>query len=54
MILEMAVRDVKPGRASAFEAALQEARALIEASEGFQKMELRSCIETANRYLLLV
>lgn len=54
MILEMAVLNVKPGRASEFEAAMQQARALIEASEGFQKMELRSCVERANRYLLLV
>ena len=54
MILEMAVLDVKPGRAPAFEEAMRKARGLIEASDGFQKMELRSCVETENRYLLLV
>jgi heme-degrading monooxygenase HmoA len=54
MILEMAVLNVKPGRASAFEAAMQDARALIAASDGFEKMELRPCIETKSRYLLLV
>lgn len=54
MILELAVLDVKPGRASAFEEAMQSARALIAASDGFEKMELRPCIETQNRYLLLV
>ena len=54
MILEMAVLNVKPGRASAFETAMQEARALIEVSDGYRNMELRPCIDTANRYLLLV
>jgi len=54
MILEMAVLNIKPGRASAFEEAMREARTLIEASDGFQRMELRSCVEAENRYLLLV
>jgi heme-degrading monooxygenase HmoA len=54
MILEMAVLNVKPGTAAAFENALRNARRLIEASDGFQKMEVRPCLETQNRYLLLV
>ncbi len=54
MILEMAVLNVKPGSALAFESAMRKARALIEASDGFQKMEVRPCVETENRYLLLV
>jgi heme-degrading monooxygenase HmoA len=54
MILEMAVLNVKPGTAPAFENALRNARRLIEASDGFQKMEVRPCLETQNRYLLLV
>jgi heme-degrading monooxygenase HmoA len=54
MILEMAVLNIKPGSASAFEEAVRKARTLIEASDGFQRMELRSCVETENRYLLLV
>lgn len=54
MILEMAVLNIKPGSASAFEEAMREARTLIEASDGFQRMELRSCVEAENRYLLLV
>ena len=54
MILEHAVLNVKKGQSVAFEAALAKARPLIEASEGFQKMEVRPCVETKDRYLLLV
>ncbi len=54
MILEMAVLSIKPGSASAFEEAMSKARHLIEATKGFQRMELRPCVETKNRYLLLV
>ena len=54
MILEHAVLNIKKGQSTAFEAALAKARALIEASEGFQKMEVRPCVETKDRYLLLV
>ena len=54
MILEHAVLNVKKGQSAAFEAALKNARHLIEATEGFQKMEVRPCVETKDRYLLLV
>ena len=54
MILEMAVLNVKPREADAFEAAMREAKPLIEATGGFQKMEVRPSVETADRYLLLV
>lgn len=54
MILESAILDVRSGEAEAFEAAFAEARPLIEASEGFEGLELRRCLEAPNRYLLLV
>ena len=54
MILESAILDVKPGQQQAFEAALQEARPLIAATPGFVSIAVRRCIETPNRYLLLV
>jgi len=54
MILEVAVLNVKPGEAAAFEAAMARARPLIEASEGFEGLEVRPCLEDSNRYLLLV
>ncbi len=54
MILEAAILSVKPGQTEAFEAAMAAARPLIAASEGFQGLEVRPCIEDPNRYLLLV
>lgn len=54
MVLEVAVLDVRPGEAEAFEAAFAVAQRILAASPGYQKHELRCCIETRNRYLLLV
>ena len=54
MILEHAILNIKKGQSSAFEAAMKKARPLIEATEGFQKMEVRPCVESKDRYLLLV
>jgi heme-degrading monooxygenase HmoA len=54
MILESALLDVKPGEEAAFEAAIKEARPLIAATPGFRSIEVRRCLETPNRYLLLV
>jgi heme-degrading monooxygenase HmoA len=54
MILEHAVLDVRPGEREAFEAAFRGATALIAATPGFGGLELRRCLETDGRYLLLV
>lgn len=54
MVLEVAVLDVKPGLGAAYEAAFAEAQAIIAASPGYQRHELRRCLEKADRYLLLV
>ena len=54
MILEHAILNIKPGQSKEFEAAMAKARPLIEATPGFQKMEVRACVETKDRYLLLV
>jgi heme-degrading monooxygenase HmoA len=54
MILEVAVLNVRPGQSAAFEAAMSEARPLIAATPGFQRIEVRPCVETPDRYLLLV
>ncbi len=54
MILETAILSVKPGQGAAFETAMIEARSLIAASAGFRGIEVRPCVETADRYLLLV
>ena len=54
MILEHAVLNVKTGQTKDFESAMDRVRPLIESTPGFQKMELRRCVETKGRYLLLV
>ena len=54
MVLEVAILDVRPGESPAFEAAFREAQQLIAASPGYQRHELRRCLEAADRYLLLV
>jgi len=54
MILEAATLDVKSGQEAAFEAAMREARPLIEATPGFQGIEVRPCLEKTGRYLLAV
>jgi heme-degrading monooxygenase HmoA len=54
MILETAILNVRPGQEADFETAIRKARPLIVATPGFVSIELRRCIETPNRYLLLV
>ena len=54
MILEVAQLDVIAGREAEFEAAFTQARPIIASMPGFVSLELQRCIETANRYVLLV
>lgn len=54
MILEVAHLDVKAGQEDAFEVAFSEAKNMIATMPGFVSLELQRCIETTNRYLLLV
>ena len=54
MILEMGVLNVKPGQSSDFEAAFSNALPIIKASPGFVSLDLNKCIETPDRYLLVV
>jgi heme-degrading monooxygenase HmoA len=54
MILEMAVLNVLPGESPEFEAAFAEAKAIIAATPGFDHLELQRCLETPDRYVLLV
>jgi heme-degrading monooxygenase HmoA len=54
VILEVASLDVRPGQGEAFEAAFHEAQQIIASTPGYQRHELRRCIEKADRYLLLV
>ena len=54
MILEMAVLQVKPGRASEFEEAFKTAEPIIAESAGHVAHELHRCVEDPDRFLLLV
>ncbi|NJL87150.1 MAG: antibiotic biosynthesis monooxygenase [Leptolyngbyaceae cyanobacterium SM1_1_3] len=54
MILEVAILNVKPGLTSEFEAAFATAAAIIASSPGYLSHELQRCLETTNRYILLV
>ena len=54
MILEVAILDVKPNMAAEFEAVFKTASAIISSMPGYISHELQRCIETMNRYILLV
>jgi len=54
MILETAVLQVKPGLSKSFEASFKEASRIIARMKGYIGHELQRCIETHDRYLLLV
>ncbi len=54
MILEVAILDVKETLCKEFEAAFTEATPLITSMPGYINHELNKCIETPQRYLLLV
>ena len=53
-VLEVAILDVRPGASASFEAAFREAQAILVAMPGHRRHELRRCIESSSRYLLLV
>ncbi len=54
MILEVAHLDVIPEKTREFEHAFQQAAPWIAATDGYICHELRRCIETPQRYVLLV
>lgn len=54
MILEIAQLQVKPGEASAFEAAFAQAQAIIASMGGYHGHELQRCLENDHHYMLLV
>lgn len=54
MITEHAILQVKPGQSQAFALAMREAIPLISATTGFRGIEVRPCLETPDRFLLLV
>lgn len=53
-VLEVAVLDVRPGEAEAFREAFAKAESIIASAAGFEGLELRRCVESDHRFLLLV
>src|SRR5947208_8226850 len=54
MILEMAILNVRVGLEREFEAAFAQASLIIAPTPGYISHQLQRCIETSNRYALLV
>jgi heme-degrading monooxygenase HmoA len=54
VILEVAVLDVRAGEGERFERAFQRAEPLVAAAAGYRRHELRRCVESSTRYLLLI
>jgi heme-degrading monooxygenase HmoA len=54
MILEVAILNVRPGRAAEFEQAFQQAQRIISSMPGYVSHELQRCLEVESKYVLLV
>jgi heme-degrading monooxygenase HmoA len=54
MILELAILNVRPGRAAEFEHAFRDAQRIISSMPGYISHELQRCLEVENKYALLV
>lgn len=54
MVLEVAILNVRNGMGAEFEAAFVQAQAIISGIPGYISHDLRRCLETADRYILLV
>ena len=54
MIVEHAIVTIRPGSEADFEADFEQARLVIATSKGFGSLNLSRCIETPEKYLLLV
>lgn len=54
MILEVALLTVRAGESAAFERAFAQAQDIIASMPGHLSHELRRCLETPDKYLLLV
>jgi heme-degrading monooxygenase HmoA len=54
MILEVVILNVRPGQESSFEKDFVTASQYISSVAGYLSHELQRCLETTNRYILLV
>jgi len=54
LILELAILNVRPGTAPAFEEAFREASKIISLMPGYVSHQLQRCLEKENQYVLLI
>ncbi len=54
MILEVAILNVKTGKATEFEKAFKQAEKIIQQNKGYIDHQLQKCLEKADQYILLV
>jgi len=54
MILEVAIVNIVAGKEQEFERSFSRAQAIIQSSPGYISHQLKRCIETPSRYILLV
>lgn len=54
MVLEVAVLNIKSGKENEFEASFSVAQEIISSMHGYKWHQLQKCVETTNRYILLV
>ena len=54
MILEVVILNIVSGQEKEFEAAFESASPIIASMNGYLWHQLQHCVETQNRYLLLV
>ena len=54
MILELAILNVRRGRAAEFERAFRDAQRIISSMVGYVSHELQRCLEVEDKYVLLV
>ncbi len=54
MVLELAILKIKPNELEGFGQNLEKAQAVINQSPGYLGHEFQQCIETPNKYILLI
>lgn len=54
MILEVAILNIKQGLSDQFEQSFRKASAIISSMNGYVEHQLQKCVESPDRYILLV
>lgn len=54
MILEVAILNIKQGLSDQFEQSFRKASAIISSMNGYIEHQLQKCVESPDRYILLV